>query len=159
MEETVRTANEDARAYIRQSVLDVWNTPFPAYAAPISKSRTARRARDAAGNPLPPSTTTVPTPSTPSATLSSPTLLPTPGPDRNLVNHFVMNLPDSAIEFLDTFHGLYRELYVLPGAREAVEKAGDDRLPMVHCYCFTKDIEHAEQDILAVSSPFSYFFG
>ena len=63
-----------------------------------------------------------------------------------------MNLPATAIEFLDAFRGLYRPLYELQGAREAVEKS---KLPMVHCYCFTKDVEHAEEDICAVSASLS----
>jgi tRNA (guanine37-N1)-methyltransferase len=64
-----------------------------------------------------------------------------------------MNLPALAIEFLDSFRGLYQELYKLEGAREAVEAA---ELPMVHCYCFTKDMESAEKDILEVSSMSSF---
>ena len=60
-----------------------------------------------------------------------------------------MNLPATAIEFLDVFRGLYRPLYQLEGAREAVEKA---KLLMVHCYCFTKDVEHPEEDICSVSA-------
>lgn len=63
-----------------------------------------------------------------------------------------MNLPALAIEFLDAFKGLYRPLYELEGAREAVEEAGEAALPMVHCYCFTKSPETAEEDILEVSS-------
>lgn len=60
-----------------------------------------------------------------------------------------MNLPGSAIEFLDAFRGLYIPLYKLEGAREAVEKKG--LYPLVHCYCFTKNMEDQEGDILEVS--------
>ena len=53
-----------------------------------------------------------------------------------------MNLPDSAIEFLDAFRGAlsqglqeFRTLY--------------DEMPMVHCHCFTRFLEpdEAERDI------------
>lgn len=145
VEANVRTSNEDARAFIRQSVLDVWSTPFPAYTAPVSSKSRGRLAHAAAQLSLDPSAAPPPPP---------PAAAPAPAlPPRRLVNHFVMNLPNSAIEFLDAYRGLYRALYEVPGAREAVEAAGPGKLPMVHCYCFTKDMEHAEEDILAVRFP------
>lgn len=58
-----------------------------------------------------------------------------------------MNLPDSAIEFLDAFRGIFAE----PELREAYE----GRLPMVHCHCFTREVEDrtgAESDIKQVST-------
>ena len=58
-----------------------------------------------------------------------------------------MNLPDSAIEFLDAFRGILAE----PELREAY--AG--RMPMVHCHCFTKEVDdqtRAETNIKQVSS-------
>lgn len=65
-----------------------------------------------------------------------------------------MNLPASALTFLDAFRGLYRPLYDLVGedaAKEAIQEAGG--LPVVHCYCFTKEIENAERDICQVRRP------
>ncbi|ORY72763.1 Met-10+ like-protein-domain-containing protein, partial [Leucosporidium creatinivorum] len=143
VENTVRTGNYDARDFIRKSVLDVWNEPFAPYSKPLSskaKSKLARQATKAAQDP-----SSAPTPTfTPD---------PTPSlPPRRLVNHFVMNLPALAIEFLDAFKGLYRPLYELEGAWEAVEEAGEAALPMVHCYCFTKSPETAEEDILERAS-------
>lgn len=62
-----------------------------------------------------------------------------------------MNLPASALTFLDAFRGLYRPLYEKIGeeaAKKAIAEAGG--LPIVHCYCFTKEIEGAEEDICQV---------
>jgi len=59
---------------------------------------------------------------------------------RKRISVFVMNLPDSAIQFLDAFRGILasddlRQVY--------------DVMPMVHCYCFTRELEpsKAEADI------------
>jgi tRNA (guanine37-N1)-methyltransferase len=124
---------------MRQCVLDLFNFPFPAYSIPIPAKARAKAARIARQ---------------PNADGSLPTPIPVvEGPKRNLIDHFVMNLPNSALEFLDAFRGIYRELLEAPGGREAVEERGEDRLPMVHCYCFVKgattDAE-AEADVLEV---------
>ena len=62
---------------------------------------------------------------------------------RHRISAFVMNLPDTAIQFLDTFRGILasddsRHVY--------------DVMPMVHCYCFTRELEPsmAEVDIRSV---------
>ena len=57
-----------------------------------------------------------------------------------LPSHFVMNLPDSAIEFLHNFNGIYNSLN-----EEKIEK-----LPWVHVHCFEKygqDEDVSEKDI------------
>lgn len=139
----MRTANEDARDFIRSSVLAVWETPFPTYVAPLSAKERNRRNREARG--LTSTSTDSPAPA-PAVAASA----PTPAVSRRLINHFVMNLPASAIEFLDAYRGLYRDLYAQGGqeARDLVQQVG---LPIVHCYCFTKDVEGAEKDICEVS--------
>jgi len=63
-----------------------------------------------AGTPLPPPTTL--------------TIPPT-------INHFVMNLPATAIEFLGSFNGLYN------GHEDLFEPNTNVKLPMVHVHCFS----------------------
>ncbi|KAI9102739.1 guanine(37)-N1-methyltransferase [Phlyctochytrium arcticum] len=63
-------------------------------------------------------------------------------------NHYVMNLPDTALEFLGAFHG------VLAGKEDLITPA---QLPMVHCHCFSKskdpkaDVIARAEEILKVS--------
>lgn len=45
----------------------------------------------------------------------------------NEISHFVMNLPDSAIDFLGNFVGLYSE-----------EDTRDKKMPWIHVHCFEK---------------------
>ncbi|GAA5926956.1 hypothetical protein JCM3775_007089 [Rhodotorula graminis] len=170
VERNVRTFNEDGRDFIRRSVLAIWNEPFPAYVPTLSSRERARRARAAnaakaaakTAPPPPSSSSTSPSPPAdslaalslnpaPSADSPAPAPAPEPAPSkpqRRLPNHYIMNLPASALTFLDAFRGLYRPLYDLVGeheAHKAIDEAGG--LPFVHCYCFTKEIERAEEDI------------
>jgi len=169
VERNVRTFNEDGRDFIRRSVLAIWNEPFPAYVPALSSRERARRARaanaaKAAAKTAPsPSSSSAPSSSAPPAdalaalSLDAPAPEPAPAkPLRRLPNHYIMNLPASALTFLDAFRGLYRPLFDLVGeqaARDAIEEAGG--LPVVHCYCFTKEIEKAEQDICEVRPALS----
>jgi hypothetical protein len=166
VEGNVRTWNEDGRDFIRQSVLRVWDNPFPEYVAPLSSRERSRRARAerearsaAAKSAAPdhsdsPAATSTPIPqateSSTFTTASDASTAPT-GKLRRLPNHYIMNLPASALTFLDAFRGLYRPLYEKIGeeaAKKAIAEAGG--LPIVHCYCFTKEIEGAEEDICQV---------
>lgn len=46
-----------------------------------------------------------------------------------MFDHAIMNLPASAIEFLDAFHGAFDK------------GAWKGELPLVHCYCFQRKDE------------------
>ena len=65
---------------------------------------------------------------------------------RKRITHFVMNLPDSAIQFLDAFRG------ILIDDERNVRETYRDQMPMIHCHCFTRELEleAARQDIQKV---------
>lgn len=60
---------------------------------------------------------------------------------RNRISQFVMNLPDTAIEFLDAFRGS------MDGAESGRDLTGVYQvMPMVHCHCFTRFLDPAEAE-------------
>lgn len=63
----------------------------------------------------------------------------TSSPAFKTFDHFVMNLPATAIEFLDAFRGLFK-------GREAQITQPKVQLPMIHCHCFSKS-ETPEDDV------------
>lgn len=73
------------------------------------------------------------------------------GPERRLIDHFVMNLPATAIEFLDAFRGAYKGIAgeeLEQELQRRIETQGKETVfPMVHVHCFTKDLEEPYQDI------------
>lgn len=161
MEKNVRAFEDDGRHFIQTSILKIWNDPFPPYVPALTSREAKRKARAerearaaAAASPETPASSSASPPFNSLASLSlSPSATPSePAPrPRRLPNHYIMNLPASALTFLDAFNGLFRPLYKLVGEEEvkrAVEEAGG--LPVVHCYCFTKEVEEAEKDICAV---------
>lgn len=66
-------------------------------------------------------------------------------PKRNRITHFVMNLPDSAITFLDAFRSVLSPQN--NGGRDLSGIYGPSELPIVHCYCFTKELELEKADV------------
>ncbi|GAA6010292.1 hypothetical protein JCM10207_005159 [Rhodosporidiobolus poonsookiae] len=155
VEKTVRTSNEDGRDFIRRSILAIWNDPFPEYQPPLTARERAKRAR-AANAAKAAANASASSADASSSSSAAPTPAPEPAleptaptaPPRRLPQHYIMNLPASALEFLDAYRGLFRPLYDLVGeaeAKKAVKEAGG--LPVVHCYCFTKEVEDAEGDI------------
>ncbi|KAJ7878611.1 Met-10+ like-protein-domain-containing protein [Mycena leptocephala] len=125
--DVVRVSCEDGRAFIQEAVTRLIAEPFPAYSGPKkskNQENRERRKQRAFGSQGP--------------------MDNGPSPTRNKISHFVMNLPDSAIEFLDAFRGIFSRL-----DRQKVEKIYTT-MPMIHCHCFTREIEPepARVDIL-----------
>lgn len=149
----------DGFEFIRIAPLEVWTRPFdPAPPPKMSNRQRDREAKEArrkreqakdAGQPVA-ETAAMPVPSQ-EASIESQSVHPP-----KLISHFIMNLPDSAITFLPSYVGCYTPLLSektfvdeYGGKEEAKQKV---EMPMVHCYCFTKEIEtdKAEMDILQV---------
>lgn len=140
----MRSFEEDGREFIRAVSRRVWGNPFPESPPKISKSQAKKekRALLSGGSRDPTQASTLEPAPVYSVLVSQPKL-------RKRISHFLMNLPDNAIEFLDAFRGSLSE----PELKEAYE----GRMPMVHCHCFTREVEdrtRAERDIKQVSTPF-----
>ena len=140
----VRPFEEDGRDFIKAAARRVWGNPFPEFTPKISKSQAKKDKRALVSGGLretAPASASEPAPAPP---------VPVPKSKlRRQISHFVMNLPDSAIEFLDAFRGILAE----PELREAYK----GRMPMVHCHCFTREVENqtrAERDITQVRTVF-----
>ena len=129
----VRVSCEDGRDFIRRSVARVYDDPPPAYTGPkpsrIQEEKERKRLQQlkAEGKSVPSASVFVPD---------------TP---RRTISHFVMNLPDSAITFLDAFRGL-----LVDDSRDL--RGAYQEMPMIHCHCFTREVEFekAEADIRKV---------
>ncbi|KAI8915176.1 guanine(37)-N1-methyltransferase [Powellomyces hirtus] len=138
VEHLVKPFNMDGREFIRNSIkelnapnaLDELRSKVPA----PKKPRTPKSSKTQ-------STTDTEPPSTP-----TPTITPVAhnlGPLESTTgfrwfDHYVMNLPGTAIEFLDAFWCLFK------GQEEHVPA---DKLPLIHCHCFSRE-EDATKDVV-----------
>ncbi|KAB5589659.1 TRNA (guanine(37)-N1)-methyltransferase [Ceratobasidium theobromae] len=149
----VRVSTLDGRQFINEVVQTAWTTPFPpeAYTKPLSvKERRSKRAPESAPPGTDPSTDIQPSDHIKSKHqlgFEESLPLPPPGHDSRRICHFVMNLPDTALEFLDAFCPSFERLRELYGEEARRVYA---TMPMVHVHCFTRELEedNARKDIL-----------
>ncbi|KAM6498683.1 Met-10+ like domain containing protein [Amanita muscaria] len=124
----VRAYCEDGRNFTRAAVARVYDYPFAPYVhPPVSRTqqdKERRKARKLAAEGV-------------IVDAAS-----TANPLRQRISHFVMNLPDSAIQFLGAFRGILSD-----PSRNLSEVY--QTMPIVHCHCFTRELEFeaADRDI------------
>ncbi|KAJ5425722.1 hypothetical protein N7465_000792 [Penicillium sp. CMV-2018d] len=70
-----------------------------------------------------------------------------------IVNHYVMNLPATAIEFLDAFPGLYA------GEEQIFAPNTEQKLPMIHVYCFSGHSDNEVDDHIDICERISERIG
>jgi tRNA (guanine37-N1)-methyltransferase len=68
-------------------------------------------------------------------------------------SHFVMNLPASAIEFLDAFRGLYHD------RKDEFEPHTSQKLPLIHVYLFQAKLATEEEEHQEICSRISEHIG
>ncbi|EIW71459.1 hypothetical protein TREMEDRAFT_27096 [Tremella mesenterica DSM 1558] len=152
VEETLRVTELDGRQFIRMAAYTAWTEPFQPFVTPSNKRKALKEARRIRDLTKSSSQTSTPSPSSLSSQNeieSSPTKTP------QLINHFIMNLPDSALEFLDAYRGCYHPLLSIPEFTERYGSQGDScPMPLIHVYCFTREMERhgAERDICSRAS-------
>lgn len=111
----VKTFNEDGRTFIRSSAKRLLQTDIQ-----VEISKRVSRLKQPASTVKP------------IATLTSP----------KTFNHYILNLPASAITFLPFFIGLYA------GREELFTPNTDAKLPIIHVHCFsTKSDDNKEEEM------------
>jgi tRNA (guanine37-N1)-methyltransferase len=142
--ERMRVTNIDAREFIRTAPLEAWTRPFKRSEPKTNKQKDAERkarlqAEQAGGVGV----------SASASGTAEQKQKEKPGPPApQTISHYVMNLPDSALEFLDAYPGAFTPLLSQPGYDR------NTPLPLVHVHCFTRFLEPetARDDINARAS-------
>lgn len=139
VDNVVRAVCEDGRDFILAAARRLYDNPLPAFTGPkLSKTQIRLQQRKMRGT------------SAPRQREASPPSASQEAPLRRAISHYVMNLPDSAITFLNAFRGIFSASSA--GAWDSSGVYSEGRMPMVHCHCFTRELEFegAEKDIRQV---------
>ena len=150
VEDKLRVSEIDGHAFIKAAPELAWTNPFAPFSPktnPREKDRVARKARErrkAEGLP--------PLPVAPVEEQPARPLVP------RLPEHYIMNLPDSALTFLSSFPSSFTPLLSNESFKTAYPSLSDVPMPLIHCYCFTREMEYetAEKDVLQVSIVAQY---
>ena len=134
VEDRIEAYNMDGGAFVRTAVVQAWDHPIPPRKLKLKSNRRT------------PAPASEPTPVVPAEAAPEPS---------QLVDHFIMNLPATAIEFLGCYRGLYRLLLDRPGFMETVQTPTGERTPLVHCYCFSNAPEGAHVQQICEVCPLS----
>jgi tRNA (guanine37-N1)-methyltransferase len=141
----LRVSEIDGHAFIKTAPELAWTQPFAPFVWRTGTStreeqkaaRKERERRKAEGlAPLPP-------PPPPAA----------PVPVPRLPDHYIMNLPDSALSFLPAYISSYTSLLENESFKAAYPDIEAVPMPIIHVYCFTREMdpERAKWDIIEVS--------
>ncbi|KAK8849734.1 hypothetical protein IAR55_005069 [Kwoniella newhampshirensis] len=162
VEETLRVFEMDGHNFISFAVFEAWENPFKP-STTMSKNELRKRQKEARKErerlQADPSSA-VPPPQVISSPIDSPIAVadtPSTTPVSRTISHFIMNLPDSALSFLGAYSGCYTPLLSLESFTSIYGQKGEGvEMPIIHCYCFTREIERekAEPDILQRASEY-----
>ncbi|KAG9326776.1 hypothetical protein KVV02_008666 [Mortierella alpina] len=128
LKDNLHIYNLDGREFVRKAVADLEKSGYqrPPEAPVVVKGKKG------AAKTTPQAPTLTPATEQPAKTEAA-------APGFKTFDHFVMNLPATAIEFLDAFRGLFQ-------GREAQITEPKTQLPMIHCHCFSKS-DKPEDDV------------
>ncbi|TPX37685.1 hypothetical protein SmJEL517_g00552 [Synchytrium microbalum] len=141
VEDKVAAYNMDAREFFAFSLRELNRADLRvsmASKAPKPSVRRSKAQKTSADNSSAPSQI-----ATDAAKKTEESQVETNGGKLRWFNHYVMNLPAAAVEFLDAFRGLLSEYK---------DQIPTEKLPIVHCYLFTKGQEEAEKDAVEMVS-------